>query len=99
MGSSDIRSMVQCNVGKKTPVMLCCLLPDKAESCPLDLEFEEAEEVTFSVVGPRSVYLTGYFLGNARRSVAGDDETYPFSNNYLRVIAGGYSTVNFVLFV
>lgn len=70
----------------KTPVMLCCLLPDKAESCPLDLEFHEAEPVTFSVVGPRSVYLTGYFLGSARRALAGDDESYPFLNYTLKLV-------------
>lgn len=81
IGSSNNKSLVQCNVGKKTPVMLCCLLPDKAESCPLDLEFHEAEPVTFSVVGPRSVYLTGYFLGNARRALAGDDESESYGED------------------
>ncbi|XP_057543757.1 peptidyl-prolyl cis-trans isomerase FKBP43-like [Amaranthus tricolor] len=81
VGSSDIRSVVQCNVGKKTPILLCCLLPDKSESCQLDLEFEETEGVTFSVIGPRKVYLTGYFLGNARRNFVGDDESESFGED------------------
>ncbi|KAK3036142.1 hypothetical protein RJ639_031723, partial [Escallonia herrerae] len=37
------------------------------ESCQLDLEFEEADEVMFSVIGPRSVFLTGYYVDNHRR--------------------------------
>ncbi|KAL2939036.1 Peptidyl-prolyl cis-trans isomerase FKBP53 [Bienertia sinuspersici] len=81
VGSSNNKCLVQCNVGKKTPVMLCCLLPDKTESCPLELEFEEAEEVTFSVVGPRTVYLTGYFLGNSRRLLGGDDESESYGED------------------
>ncbi|OVA07685.1 Peptidyl-prolyl cis-trans isomerase [Macleaya cordata] len=62
IGSSTQKSVVQCNVGDKSPVLLCALLPDKNESCPLDLEFEEEEEVIFSVIGPRSVHLTGYYI-------------------------------------
>ncbi|XP_073141288.1 peptidyl-prolyl cis-trans isomerase FKBP43-like isoform X1 [Henckelia pumila] len=53
---------VQCNVGNRRPVLLCALLPNKTESCHLDLEFEEADDVFFSVNGPQSVYLTGYYL-------------------------------------
>lgn len=82
MGSSNSRSYVQCNVGKKTPVMLCVLLPDTSEFHHLEAEFDEAEEVTLSVIGPRSVYLTGYFVGNVRPSLLGDDESYPFFNNH-----------------
>ncbi|KAK2985234.1 hypothetical protein RJ640_015942 [Escallonia rubra] len=59
IGASEGKSLVQCNVGDKSPVLLCALLPDKTESCQLDLEFEEADEVMFSVIGPRSVFLTG----------------------------------------
>lgn len=81
IGSSNNKSLVQCNVGKKTPVLLCCLLPDKTESLHLELEFDEAEEVTFSVIGPRSVYLTGYFLGTARRSLVGDDESESYGED------------------
>ena len=77
IGSASKRSLVQCNVGSKSPVFLCCLLPDKTESCTLSLEFEEVEEVIFSVVGPRSVHLTGYYLSNGRHSRF-DEDSYPF---------------------
>ncbi|KAL6965012.1 peptidylprolyl isomerase [Sarracenia purpurea var. burkii] len=73
IGSSPKKSLVQCNVGDKSPVFLCALLPDKTESCHLDLEFEEGDEVLFSVIGPRSVHLTGYYLGNGRHSNINDD--------------------------
>ncbi|CAK9154516.1 unnamed protein product [Ilex paraguariensis] len=73
IGSSTKKSLIQCNVGNKSPVMLCALLPDKTESCHLDLEFEESDDVVFSVLGPRSVYLTGYYVGNYRRSRLDDD--------------------------
>lgn len=62
---------MQCSVGDQSPVLLCSLLPDKSESCSLDLEFEEEDEVVFSVVGPRSVHLTGYFVNESRH---GDDD-------------------------
>ncbi|KAG9445381.1 hypothetical protein H6P81_016721 [Aristolochia fimbriata] len=62
-GSSSKKSLVQCSVGDGAPVLLCALLPEKVESCSLSLEFEEADEVTFSVDGPRSVHLTGFYFG------------------------------------
>ncbi|XP_012463367.1 peptidyl-prolyl cis-trans isomerase FKBP43 isoform X2 [Gossypium raimondii] len=58
MGDGIKKSIVQCNVGNKMPVFLCCLFPDKAECCQLNLEFEESDEVVFSVIGPRTVHLT-----------------------------------------
>ncbi|KAM3322937.1 peptidyl-prolyl cis-trans isomerase FKBP43 isoform X1 [Capsicum chacoense] len=77
IGSAETKSLVQCNVGNKSPVFLCALLPNKTESCHLDLEFEEAEDVVFSVLGPRTVYLTGYYVGNSRRAnVNSDTESY-----------------------
>ncbi|KAK2979643.1 hypothetical protein RJ640_023571 [Escallonia rubra] len=57
-GSLQKKTFLQCNVGDKSPVLLCVLLPDKTESCKLDLEFAEANQVVFSVVGPRAVFLT-----------------------------------------
>ncbi|KAI3764697.1 hypothetical protein L2E82_14710 [Cichorium intybus] len=76
-GSATIKSLVQCNVGDKSPVLLCALLPDKTESLQLDLEFDEAEDVIFSVIGPRGVYLTGYYVGHSRHSIMQDDtESY-----------------------
>ncbi|PPD89157.1 hypothetical protein GOBAR_DD13914 [Gossypium barbadense] len=58
MGDGIKKSIVQCNVGNKMPVFLCSLFPDKAECCQLNLEFEESDEVVFSVIGPRTVHLT-----------------------------------------
>ncbi|KAK2997516.1 hypothetical protein RJ639_025338 [Escallonia herrerae] len=58
-GSLQKKTSLQCNVGDKSPILLCVLLPDKTESCKLDLEFAEANQVVFSVVGPRAVFLTG----------------------------------------
>ncbi|XXG85344.1 hypothetical protein AAC387_Pa11g0439 [Persea americana] len=57
---------VQCNAGNKSPVLLCSLLPERIESCHLSLEFEEDYEVIFSVIGPRSVHLTGFYLASSR---------------------------------
>ncbi|XP_007022660.2 PREDICTED: FK506-binding protein 4 isoform X1 [Theobroma cacao] len=77
MGSSMQKSIVQCNVGNKSPVYVCCLFPDKAECCQLNLEFEEAHEVVFSVIGPRSVHLTGYYLPNSSCNHPNDEsESY-----------------------
>ncbi|XWS10428.1 hypothetical protein CRYUN_Cryun39dG0076800 [Craigia yunnanensis] len=62
MGLARKKSIVQCNVGNKRPVFVCCLFPEKAECCQLNLEFEESDEVVFSVIGPLAVHLTGYYL-------------------------------------
>ncbi|OVA07684.1 Peptidyl-prolyl cis-trans isomerase [Macleaya cordata] len=66
IGCSTEIAGVQCNVGDKSPVLLCAFLPTKNLSCPLDLMFEEEDDVVFSVRGPRSVYLTGFYIGNGR---------------------------------
>ncbi|KAF8047390.1 hypothetical protein N665_3063s0003 [Sinapis alba] len=77
------RSILQCNVGNKSPIFLCVLSPEKVDSCQLNIEFQEAEDVIFSVIGPRSVHLTGYFLG--RTSTGGlmlnDDESESFGED------------------
>ncbi|XP_027161376.1 peptidyl-prolyl cis-trans isomerase FKBP53-like isoform X1 [Coffea eugenioides] len=62
-GKSSKKTIVQCNVGDKKPIYLCSLLPEKLENCALNLEFEEDEEVTFSVIGPHSIHLSGFFFG------------------------------------
>ncbi|KDO55989.1 hypothetical protein CISIN_1g0083482mg, partial [Citrus sinensis] len=74
IGTAPKKSVVQCNVGDKSPVFLCSLFPEKAESCQLNLEFEEADEVVFSVIGPQSVHLTGYFLGASGQRYNLNDE-------------------------
>ncbi|KAL0317705.1 UNVERIFIED_CONTAM: Peptidyl-prolyl cis-trans isomerase FKBP53 [Sesamum angustifolium] len=63
-GSSTKKSIVQCKVGDKKPIYLCSLLPERLETCALNLEFEEDDEVTFEIVGPHSVHLTGFFYGD-----------------------------------
>jgi hypothetical protein len=73
LGTATAKSVLQCNVGKRSPVYLCALYPVNSESLQLNLEFEEADDVVFSVIGPRSVFLTGYYL----RSVG--HELYPFA--------------------
>ena len=70
-------------MGDKKPIYLCSLLPDKLETCPLNLEFEEDEEVTFSIIGPQSVHLSGFFYGDESDDEDESDEDgygwYPFS--------------------
>ncbi|VVB01654.1 unnamed protein product [Arabis nemorensis] len=77
-GQAIRKSTLQCNVGEKSPILLCVLTPDKVDSCKLDLEFEEADEVIFSVIGPRSIHLAGYFIDRSTGSEQNDDksETY-----------------------
>lgn len=76
-GEASMKSVVQCNVGDRSPVLLCVLLPGQTESSHLDLEFEEADDVVFSVLGPRSVYLTGYYVRqNHRSNSRSDTESY-----------------------
>ncbi|KAL7146473.1 hypothetical protein ABFS83_06G043300 [Erythranthe nasuta] len=73
-GSSTKRSIVQCEVGDKKPIYMCSLLPEKLETCALNLEFEEDDEVTFSIIGSHSVHLSGFFYGdNEDEDNFGDD--------------------------
>lgn len=53
------------------------LSPDKTDSCSLDLEFDEDDSVTFSVIGTRSIHLSGYFLTDDCESDGDDYEMYP----------------------
>ncbi|XP_077235534.1 peptidyl-prolyl cis-trans isomerase FKBP53-like [Tasmannia lanceolata] len=70
------RVVVQCNVGNKSPVLICALLPEKSEWCPLNLEFEESEDVVFSVLGPKSVHLSGYYLRSHINHDGDDIDSY-----------------------
>lgn len=54
------RCVLQCSVENKDPVFLCVLVSEQSETCHLELEFEE--EVTFSVIGLRSIHLAGYYM-------------------------------------
>ncbi|KAI3836166.1 hypothetical protein MKX03_028145 [Papaver bracteatum] len=68
------RSVVQCNIGDKSPVLICALLPETSESLALNLQFDEEDEVTFSVLGPRSVHLTGLYFGSGSGKGGRDDD-------------------------
>ncbi|XP_023753308.1 peptidyl-prolyl cis-trans isomerase FKBP53 [Lactuca sativa] len=72
-GSSKEKAVVVCNVGDKKPIYLCSLLPKKMETCSLNIEFEEYDEVTFSVEGPHSIHLSGFFYGEKPDSDDEDD--------------------------
>lgn len=75
--------MLQCAVGDKKPTYLCSLLPKKIETCALNLEFEEEDEVTFSVQGPHSVHLSGFFFGREEEhehdNCCDEYDSYPFT--------------------
>ncbi|KAK1311393.1 Peptidyl-prolyl cis-trans isomerase FKBP43 [Acorus calamus] len=71
-GSSKDKSSLRCFVGPNAPVILCSLFPERKESVSLGLEFEEDDDVLFTVVGPRSVHLCGYYVGS-RRPRDGDE--------------------------
>ena len=47
-----------------------------SESLQLNLEFEEADDVVFSVLGPRSIFLSGYYVSTS--------QLYPF---FVRTLA------------
>ncbi|GER35009.1 peptidyl-prolyl cis-trans isomerase [Striga asiatica] len=63
-GSSTKKRILQCKVGDKKPIYLCSLLPEKLENCALNLEFDEGEEATFSIIGSHNVRLSGFFYGD-----------------------------------
>ncbi|XP_026427933.1 peptidyl-prolyl cis-trans isomerase FKBP43-like isoform X2 [Papaver somniferum] len=77
MGILTKRSVVQCNISGRSPVLLCALLPDKIESLSLSHQFDEEVDVTFSVLGPRSVHLTGFYCesGSSRCGAGGDSDS------------------------
>lgn len=80
-GSSKERSIIQCSVGHKSPIFLCSLIPNKIESCPLNLEFEEDDLVAFSVIGPQSIHLSGYFVADEGRVIRDDYESDSFGED------------------
>ncbi|XVE64108.1 hypothetical protein DITRI_Ditri07aG0075200 [Diplodiscus trichospermus] len=63
LGSATERVVLQCSVGHRSPIILCSLLPNQNETCSLDLKFDESDDlVAFSVIGTRSIHLSGYFV-------------------------------------
>ncbi|KAL6507245.1 hypothetical protein OROGR_023440 [Orobanche gracilis] len=73
-GTSSRKIILRCKVGDKKPVYLCSLFPRRLQTCALNLEFEEDREVCFSIIGSRSVHLTGFFCGD--KSGEGDGYGY-----------------------
>lgn len=66
------RSVLQCAVGNNLPISVCSLSMKELHCCPLNLEFEELEDVMFSVVGPQGVYLAGAYLAQCAACTARD---------------------------
>lgn len=76
-GTAITKSVLQCNVGNRSPVYLCSLYPGNTESLQLNLELEEDGNVILSVLGPRSIHLCGYYLARGRYGNT-MDESYPY---------------------
>ncbi|XP_070052720.1 peptidyl-prolyl cis-trans isomerase FKBP43-like isoform X2 [Nicotiana tomentosiformis] len=69
------RSIVRCAIGSQPPISICSLCKE-FHCCQLDLEFEEFDDVVFSVVGPRGIHLAGYYLpsnGTSSKSTGTDE--------------------------
>nr|CAB3453051.1 unnamed protein product [Digitaria exilis] len=75
------RTVLQCNVGNKIPIKLCSLNPKLAEMCHLEIELEEVDNVIFSVIGPSSIHLSGYYVRSSSRSNIGDDESQSYGED------------------
>ncbi|CAL1379673.1 unnamed protein product [Linum trigynum] len=72
-GTATNKSILQCNVGNKSPICLCTLFPNNSEVCQIHVEYQETDDVVFSVIGPRSVHLSGYYKDYGGNHKAGDD--------------------------
>ncbi|CAN6181828.1 unnamed protein product [Urochloa humidicola] len=75
------RTVLQCNVGNKIPIILCSLNPKLSEMCHLEIELEEVDDVVFSVLGQSSIHLSGYYVRASSRSNAGDDESESYGED------------------
>jgi len=53
-------STIECSVGSMMPVRLCAL-KSTSGMYRLDLEYDEEQNVVFSVIGDSSVHLAGYY--------------------------------------
>ncbi|OVA13473.1 hypothetical protein BVC80_499g11 [Macleaya cordata] len=60
--SSTERIYVLTTIGSRLPMILCSLSSFEKITCHLDIQFEEFENVVFSVQGPGTVHLVGYFI-------------------------------------
>ncbi|RZC57787.1 hypothetical protein C5167_005087 [Papaver somniferum] len=77
-GRNENRCIVLCSVGGRDSVNLCSLRAENNESCVLDLDFDEDTEVYFSVDGPLSVHLTGYYREKRKSSKNADEDEYEY---------------------
>ncbi|CAN6195442.1 unnamed protein product [Urochloa humidicola] len=75
------RTVLQCNVGNKIPIILCSLNPKLSEMCHLEIELEEVDDVVFSVLGQSSIHLSGYYVRASSRSNEGDDESESYGED------------------
>ncbi|KAL9178223.1 hypothetical protein ABFS82_01G111800 [Erythranthe guttata] len=66
--NNSTRSYVECKVERNGAVTICSLVPNKLESCPLNLMFSKNEVVEFSVIGPSAVNLIGHYLDHSSPS-------------------------------
>ncbi|MED6134844.1 hypothetical protein PIB30_040705 [Stylosanthes scabra] len=85
LGSATTKSTLQCNIGNRSPVNLCSLCPGSAESIQLNLEFDEVDDVVFTVIGARSIYLCGYYLAktssSSRRAMFNGDSSESYGED------------------
>ncbi|KAK3132402.1 hypothetical protein QOZ80_6AG0520890 [Eleusine coracana subsp. coracana] len=78
---AETRTVLQCNIGNKVPIKLCSLNPKLAEMCHLEVEFEEVEDVMFSVIGQSSIHLSGHYVGASGRRGTADDESESYGED------------------
>ncbi|XP_020521983.1 peptidyl-prolyl cis-trans isomerase FKBP43-like isoform X1 [Amborella trichopoda] len=60
-GSSLDKSVLQCAINGRRPIFLCMLSPGQCESSSINVEFEEDDDVIFSIFGSRGIHILGYF--------------------------------------
>ncbi|KAL3830810.1 hypothetical protein ACJIZ3_019612 [Penstemon smallii] len=79
---------LQCQVGNRSPVLLCSLLPNTMESCQLRVEFEEEEDVIFSVIGSRTLHLKCFYCRACFDEPEYKEEIEYFTSwrNYIEII-------------
>ncbi|XVF09706.1 hypothetical protein REPUB_Repub07fG0118400 [Reevesia pubescens] len=93
LGSSEERTVLQCSVGHKSPIILCSLLPNRNETCSLDLKFDEDDDlVAFSVIGPRSIHLSGYFVADDGDHLRDEYESDSYAEDIAETESGDESS-------
>ncbi|KAI3940917.1 hypothetical protein MKW92_007435 [Papaver armeniacum] len=62
VGLAEGRSVVQCKIGDKSPILLCSLRPYNNETCSVDIEFKEEEKVIFEAIGPTTTSASRRYM-------------------------------------